>query len=188
MGFEPKPEDYVYRTKMNMVKGDLPRPGKVSKRFAELLQRCNKVRQNNNLEPIPIIRLYDLRHTFISICINGGVNQFQVSANYGHRNEDRHMSTTIKVYWHDNELRLALRAATLCIPVLVELLTKVTRRQPLGTAILQRLLILPRQRRDILCTPVRRVVTVTSQIGVGAWCCIRCCERKSGASANQFGP
>lgn len=109
MGFEPNPEDYVYRTKMNMVKGDLPRPGKVSKRFAELLQRCNKVRQNNNLEPIPIIRLHDLRHTFISICINGGVSQLQVSANCGHRNEDRHMSTTIKVYWHDNEDRTEIR-------------------------------------------------------------------------------
>lgn len=109
MGFEPNPEDYVYRTKMNMVKGDLPRPGKVSKRFAELLQRCNKVRQNNNLESLPIIRLHDLRHTFISICINGGVSQLQVSANCGHRNEDRHMSTTIKVYWHDNEDRTEIR-------------------------------------------------------------------------------
>lgn len=29
---EPSPEDYVYRTKMNMVRGELPRPGKVSKR------------------------------------------------------------------------------------------------------------------------------------------------------------
>lgn len=105
IGHEPSPEDYIYRTKMNMVKGDLPRPGKVSKRFAELQERCNKVRKIKNLEPIPIIRLHDLRHTFISMCINGGVDHLKVSANCGHRSEDRHLSTTIKVYWHDNEDR-----------------------------------------------------------------------------------
>ncbi len=109
MDNEPSPEDYVYRTKMNMVRSELPRPGKVSKRFVELQERCNKVRKNQNLEPLPIIRLHDLRHTFISICINGGVNHLYVSANCGHRHEDRHMSTTIKVYWHDNEDRTAIR-------------------------------------------------------------------------------
>lgn len=109
LGQEPSPEDYVYRTKMNMVRGDLPRPGKVSKRFAELQERCNKVRKIQNLEPLPIVRLHDLRHTFISMCINGKVEQLQVSANCGHRNEDRHLSTTIKVYWHDNQDRADIR-------------------------------------------------------------------------------
>lgn len=105
LGCEPGPEDFVYRTKMNLVKSDLPRPGKVSKRFDELQERCNKVRKNQELEPFPIIRLHDLRHTFISMCINGNVSHFQVSANCGHRNKDRHMSTTIKTYWHDNDDR-----------------------------------------------------------------------------------
>ena len=106
---EPSPEDYVYRTKMNMVRGELPRPGKVSKRFVELQERCNKVRKIQGLEALPIIRLHDLRHTFISLCINGGVNHLQVSANCGHRNEDRHLSTTIKVYWHDDQDRTEIR-------------------------------------------------------------------------------
>ena len=109
LGAEPGPEDYVYRTKMNMVKGDLPRPGKVSKRFKELQERCNKVREIKELEPFPVIRLHDLRHTFISMCINGKGDQLQVSANCGHRNEDRHLSTTIKVYWHDNDDRTEIR-------------------------------------------------------------------------------
>jgi integrase len=106
---EPSPEDYVYRTKMNMVRGELPRPGKVSKRFVELQERCNKVRKIQGLEALPIIRLHDLRHTFISLCINGGVNHLQVSSNCGHRNEDRHLSTTIKVYWHDDQDRTEIR-------------------------------------------------------------------------------
>ena len=109
LGKEPLSEDFVYRTKMNIVCGDLPRPGKVSKRFKELTERCNKVRKNHGLDPLPEIRLHDLRHTFISMCINGKVDQLQVSANCGHRTEDRHMSTTIKVYWHDNNDRTEIR-------------------------------------------------------------------------------
>lgn len=109
LGVEPSPDDYVYRAKHNMARGELPTPGKVSVRFTQLQNRCNKVRKIKNLEPLPEIRLHDLRHTFISICINGKVDQLQVSANCGHRNEDRHLSTTIKVYWHDNHDRTDIR-------------------------------------------------------------------------------
>ncbi len=109
LGAEPSPEDYVYRTKLNILSGELPRPGKVSKRYDDLQKRCNKLREIKGLEPHPEIRLHDLRHTFISTCINGKVDQLQVSANCGHRNEDRHMSTTIKVYWHDNNDRTEIR-------------------------------------------------------------------------------
>lgn len=109
LGKAPSPEDYVYRAKYNLVRGDLPRPGKVSKRFVELQERCNAVRQIQELDPIPIIRLHDLRHTFISMCINGGVSPLAVSANCGHRTEDRHVSTTIKTYWHDNDDRTEIR-------------------------------------------------------------------------------
>ena len=106
MGKPPRPEDYVYRTKMNMVRGDLPRPGKVSKRFRELLVRCNKVREINNLEPLPLIRMHDLRHTFISLCINSNqVSPLKVSANCGHTTKEKNESTTTKVYWHDDKDR-----------------------------------------------------------------------------------
>lgn len=98
-------EEYVYRTKENLVRGSLPRPGKVSKRWSELQERCNKVRTAKGLKTFPIIRLHDLRHSFISMCLNGGVNSLQVSANVGHTFSDRHLSTTIKTYWHDNQDR-----------------------------------------------------------------------------------
>jgi integrase len=105
VGKPPRPEDYVYRTKMNIVRGELPRPGKVSKRFKELLIRCNKVRENNNLEPLPLVRMHDMRHTFISLCINGNVSPLKVSANCGHDTKEKNESTTTKVYWQDDKDR-----------------------------------------------------------------------------------
>lgn len=115
LGTEPSADDYVYRTKMNLVRGDLPRPGKVSKRFKELRVRCNKVRTLQNLEPLPEIRLHDLRHTFISLCINGGVSPLKVSVNCGHffiENEDDKPvkpTTTTATYYHDDYDRTEIR-------------------------------------------------------------------------------
>ena len=51
------------------------------------------------------VRLHDLRHTFISLCLNGGVNQFQVSANCGHTFSGKGNSITVSVYWHDDNNR-----------------------------------------------------------------------------------
>ena len=118
LGYEPQPEDYVYRTKQNIIRGDLPRPGKVSKRFGELRERCNKVRKIQNLEELPDVRLHDMRHTFISMCINGGVNPLRVSANCGHffiekddkdKNKPKRPTTTTAVYWHDDDDRTEIR-------------------------------------------------------------------------------
>lgn len=105
LGRKVKPDDYVYMTKINLVNGYLPHPGKVSRRFKELQNRMNKVRAKAELEPIPSIRLHDLRHTFISLCLNGGINQFQVSANCGHNFRDRGSTTTVSTYWHDDNNR-----------------------------------------------------------------------------------
>lgn len=96
-------DDYVYRTKINCVKGYEMHPGKVSRRFNELQKRMNKRLEKEGKDPIPHVRLHDLRHTFISLCLNGGkVNPFQVSANVGHVVED---NTTTKVYWQDDGSR-----------------------------------------------------------------------------------
>lgn len=102
LGREPGPDEYVFMTKVNLVNNYLPHPGKVSRRFAELQTRMNHVREKAGLEPIPHVRLHDLRHTFISLCLNGGVNQFQVSANCGHSYNSKHASTTLSTYWHDD--------------------------------------------------------------------------------------
>ena len=98
-------EDYVYMQKINLVNGYLPHPGKVSRRFHEFLVRMNNVRKKAGLEEIPYIRLHDLRHTFVSLCLNGGLNQFQVAANCGHTFKEKDDITTVSVYWHDDENR-----------------------------------------------------------------------------------
>ena len=99
---EVQPEDFVYRTKLNIARGELPRPSKIDKRFRELVERCNKVQANKELAPLPVIRLHDLRHSYISICLNGDVNPLTVSANCGHNTKVNYLSTSTKRYWHDD--------------------------------------------------------------------------------------
>lgn len=96
---EVRADDYVYMQKTNLLNNYLPHPGKVSRRFRELQNRINKLRIKAGKELLPVVRLHDLRHTFISLCLNSGeVNPFQVSANVGHTCDD---NTTTRIYWHD---------------------------------------------------------------------------------------
>lgn len=95
--------EYVYLTKTNIVNDYLPHPGKVSRRFKELQTRINKRLIKAGQEPLPAIRLHDLRHSFISILLNSGeVNPFQVYGCVGHVIED---NTSTKTYWHDQGSR-----------------------------------------------------------------------------------
>lgn len=94
-----KSSEYVYLTKTNIVNDYLPHPGKVSRRFKELQKRINKRLKKAGQEPLPSIRLHDLRHSFISVLLNSGkVNPFQIYGCAGHVIED---NTSTKVYWHD---------------------------------------------------------------------------------------
>ena len=71
-------------------------------RFSEFLNRVNKAIGKDGLEPLPYVRLHDMRHTFISLCLNGGVNRFQVYANCGHTYSGEDNNTTVSTYWHDD--------------------------------------------------------------------------------------
>ncbi len=104
-----KPTDYIYMTKINLVNDYLPHPGKISRRFKEFQTRMNKVRAKAGKEPIPYVRLHDMRHTFISLCVNGGVNPYQVSWNCGHLLDKRDMATTFSEYLHDDDNREDIR-------------------------------------------------------------------------------
>lgn len=91
--------DYVYLTKTNIANDYLPHPGKVSRRFRELQIRINKRLEKVGQETLPVIRLHDLRHTFISILLNSGqVNPFQIYGCAGHAVDD---NTSTSIYWHD---------------------------------------------------------------------------------------
>lgn len=108
LGRKVKPDDYIFMTKINLVNNYLPHPGKISRRFVEFQTRMNKVRKKAGLEEIPQIRLHDLRHTQISLCLNGGINQFQVSANSGHNFREKGQTTTVARYWHDDHNRFEI--------------------------------------------------------------------------------
>ena len=95
-------DDYVYRTKTNVVNSYLPHPGKIDRRFAELQTRVNKIRKAAGLEEIPSYRLHDLRHTHISWCLNNKVTPLQVYASVGHGFTAQNANTTVRVYWHDD--------------------------------------------------------------------------------------
>lgn len=102
-GKQFKCSEYVYLTKTNIVNDYLPHPGKVSRRFKELQKRINKRLIKAGQEPLPLVRLHDLRHSFISILLNSGeVNPFQVYGCAGHVVED---NTSTKTYWHDQGQR-----------------------------------------------------------------------------------
>ena len=53
--------------------------------------------------------MHDLRHSFISMCLNDGVNVFQVAANCGHSFNEKGEVMTAAVYWHDDGNRDAIR-------------------------------------------------------------------------------
>ena len=102
-------KDFVYMTKTNLVNGYLPHPGKVSRWFVQFQGRMNKQLTREGKEPLPQIRVHDLRHSFISMCLNSGVNVFQVAANCGHSFNEKGEVMTAAVYWHDDGNRDAIR-------------------------------------------------------------------------------
>ncbi len=78
--------------------------GKITRRWTEYQERRNKRMIQNGLEPIPVVRLHDLRHTHASL-LSMEINSVQISRNMGHIvHGDRQVSnTTTKVYIHDRE-------------------------------------------------------------------------------------
>lgn len=101
-GHKIKPDEYVYRQKVDIVNNVLCNPRVCDRRFNELQTRYNKIREKQEKEPLPHLRNHDLRHTLISMCINNGVDRLQVSCSVGHRPEG---NTTITTYWHDDNNR-----------------------------------------------------------------------------------
>ncbi len=97
-----EPEDYVYRQKVDLVNNVLCNPRAPDKRFRDIQNRYNKLRERQGKKSIPYLRNHDLRHTLVSLCINNGVDRLQVSSSIGHKPEG---NTTIKVYWHDDNNR-----------------------------------------------------------------------------------
>ena len=60
------PDDFVYKTEINLKCDYDPAVGKISRRWRECLKRMNKYFEKKGENKIPQIRLHDLRHTIIT--------------------------------------------------------------------------------------------------------------------------
>lgn len=119
-GKKPLKTDYVYRVAPSIVNKYNQNPRKLSSDFSSLQDRMNKVREKQNKQPLPHIRLHDLRHSNISAMLNGGVDVISVAANSGHISDDVKKLETLKTYWspdanRDNVLNFWKKAITVKI-------------------------------------------------------------------------
>lgn len=105
LGRKPTATDFVYHIKPAMVNGYLDNPRKIDSAFDQLQVRMNKVRFKQEKEPLPRLRLHDLRHSNISALLNDGVPIVFVAANSGHVFKELQEITTTKVYWHNDDNR-----------------------------------------------------------------------------------
>lgn len=102
--------DLVYKTEINLKADYNPSTGKISRRFREFLNRMNKYFRKNGEREIPVIRLHDLRHTYVTLLMSGVYidNEFippadfvQVHFSTGHKIQDEKNTTATKKYLHD---------------------------------------------------------------------------------------
>lgn len=120
--------DYIY-LEPDCLNGDyLPNPKHTNRRFNEFQKRCNAVREKAGLDPIPHVRLHDLRHTFAGLLQHfdgskypeiGWIEHDLISYAMGHRTKGT--TVTEKVYLHDNGVRTRMnKALDLCITTPLE--------------------------------------------------------------------
>lgn len=95
-------DDRLYMPLINVIQQNEYSSQKLSRKWKEYQQRRNKRMEKEGLEPIPIIRYHDLRHTHASL-LSDEVAIKKISKNMGHiiQNEEHISNTTTKVYIHD---------------------------------------------------------------------------------------
>lgn len=81
-------------------------PNTVNRRFKECLEKANANRLKNNIEPLPYIRLHDLRHSHATFLASQGVPVTVVSHRLGHSSITETMATYIHLFKGDDERAL----------------------------------------------------------------------------------
>ena len=102
LGKEINGTEYMYYPLVNLIKGTMPVSNRITRKWTEYQKRRNKRMIEQGLQPIPVIRLHDLRHTHANI-LKENVPASQISYNMGHCMPDS--NTTKKVYWNDREMK-----------------------------------------------------------------------------------
>ena len=102
IGKEIMSTDYLYYPLVNLIKGSVPVTTRMTRKWVEYQKRRNKRMIKQGLQPIPEVRLHDLRHTHSNI-LKENVPASQISYNMGHCMPDA--NTTKRVYWNDREMK-----------------------------------------------------------------------------------
>ena len=102
IGKEIAGAEYLYYPLVNLIKGSLPVTSRMTRKWTEYQKRRNKRMIEQGLQPIPEVRLHDLRHTHANI-LKENVPASQISYNMGHCMPES--NTTKKVYWNDREMK-----------------------------------------------------------------------------------
>lgn len=93
-------KEYVYLPLINILRNKVLVPEKVTRKWMEYQDRRNKRMIALGLEPIPVIRLHDLRHTHANV-LKRTVPTWEISNNMGHVLING--NTTEKRYWDDRK-------------------------------------------------------------------------------------
>ena len=104
MGAEIESDERIYLPLINVIQRDIYTSQKLSRKWKEYQERRNRRMEKLGLEPIPIIKYHELRHTHASL-LNEEVAIKKISRNMGHivPGEGQVYNTTTKVYIHDRK-------------------------------------------------------------------------------------
>lgn len=89
----------IYYPLVNLIKQKEPNTSKLNKKWLEYEARRNKRMIESGLQPIPDIRIHDLRHTASNLA-KMRVPDWEISYNMGHVLGG---NTTQRVYWNDRQ-------------------------------------------------------------------------------------
>lgn len=105
MGYKIKNDDRLYLPLINVISNSEYSVEKITRKWREYQGRRNKRMIEAGLEPIPVIRFHDLRHTCATLLNEGGVPVMEISKHLGHviAGEGQINNTTTKVYIHDRK-------------------------------------------------------------------------------------
>ncbi len=92
--------EQVYLPLVNILQSRAVNTDKLSRKWGQYQERRNKRMEKAGMEPIPCVRLHDLRHTHGNL-LKINVPAWEISCNMGHLIPDS--NTTKKIYWNDRQ-------------------------------------------------------------------------------------
>lgn len=92
--------EQVYLPLVNILQSRVVNTDKLTRKWMQYQERRNKRMAKVGMEPIPCVRLHDLRHTHGNL-LKISVPAWEISCNMGHLIPDA--NTTKKIYWNDRQ-------------------------------------------------------------------------------------